>query len=78
MTESRAKQRGPEAGTGKIGEAAGELWRFLHVNGPHKADAIRRKTKLPSEIFYAAVGWLAREDKLSIEGDGKNAQLALK
>jgi hypothetical protein len=61
-----------------IGYAAGELWRYLESNGPAKAEAIKRKTKLPSDVFYAAVGWLARENKLAIERDGKSVQLALK
>jgi hypothetical protein len=61
-----------------IGTAAGELWRYLNTNGVATADAIKRKMKLPSEVLYAAVGWLAREDKLEIQVDGKRVQLSLK
>ncbi len=63
---------------GHIGSVAGEIWRYLHANGPDTADAIKRKTKLASDAFYAGLGWLAREGKVAIETDGKKVQLALK
>jgi hypothetical protein len=61
-----------------IGSAAGEVWRFLNANGPTAADTVKRKLKLGSDVFYAAVGWLAREDKLDIRGEGRKLVLALK
>lgn len=61
-----------------IGSAAGEVWRFLASHGPTAADTARRKTGLGSNVFYAAVGWLAREDKLSIRTEGKTVILELK
>ena len=62
----------------EIGSAAGEVWRYLDSNGAATASAIKRKTKLPSDVFYAALGWLAREGKLKIEADGKQIMIELK
>lgn len=61
-----------------IGSAAGQVWRFLASQGPTAADAARRKTGLTSNVFYAAVGWLAREDKLTIRTEGKKIILELR
>jgi len=61
-----------------IGSAAGEIWRFLAAHGPASAEVARRRTKLPSNVFYAGVGWLAREDKLSIREENEKLVLALK
>ncbi len=61
-----------------IGLAAGEVWRYLDANGPSAADTMKRKLKMGSDLFYAAVGWLAREDKLQIRSEGRKTILALK
>lgn len=61
-----------------IGSAAGELWRFLDANGPSAAESVKRKLKLSSHVFYAAVGWLAREDKILIRNEGSKLVLSLK
>ncbi|MBI3782962.1 MAG: winged helix-turn-helix domain-containing protein [Deltaproteobacteria bacterium] len=61
-----------------IGNAAGELWRYLDAHGAGAVDAIKRKAKLPSDVFYAAIGWLAREGKVEVRVDGKKVQLTLK
>ncbi|MCX8070866.1 MAG: winged helix-turn-helix domain-containing protein [Candidatus Binatia bacterium] len=61
-----------------IGSAAGEVWRYLDANGPTAADTLKRKLKMGSDVFYAAVGWLAREDKLQIRSEGQKTILALR
>lgn len=61
-----------------IGSAAGEVWRYLDANGPTRADALKRKLNMSSDVFYAAVGWLAREDKLQIRTEGQKTILSLK
>ncbi len=61
-----------------IGLAAGDVWRCLAEHGPASADVVKRRTKLGSNVFYAAVGWLAREDKLTIREEGRKLILELK
>ncbi|HVM95665.1 MAG TPA: winged helix-turn-helix domain-containing protein [Candidatus Acidoferrales bacterium] len=74
----KATASGTDSGIHDIGSVAGEIWRYLEANGPQAADTIKRKTKLPSDAFFAGLGWLAREGKVVIDVDGKKIQLALK
>ncbi len=49
----------------KFGRNAGKIWVELNKRGPLEGKTILKKTRLKEEDFYAAVGWLAREDKIS-------------
>ncbi len=62
----------------EIGEAAGKVWHFLD-RIPHSTfgKAYKSLTMDPS-LFYMAIGWLAREDKIVFEGTGKKRTLSLK
>ncbi|MFH1106533.1 MAG: winged helix-turn-helix domain-containing protein [Candidatus Micrarchaeota archaeon] len=51
-----------------FGVKAGILWQCLHEHGPLSIVQIKRKTKLSDTEVYAALGWLAREDKIAIQG----------
>ena len=51
-----------------IGESAGIIWRLLQ--GEHRKwdyNEIKKATGLPDRQINAAIGWLAREGKLSID-----------
>jgi len=48
----------------KIGENAGLVWGALQ-NGAQGVKAIKKATKLKNEDLYLALGWLAREGKLT-------------
>lgn len=50
----------------KFGENAGLVWNALNA-GKKTAKEIKKATKLTDKMFYAALGWLAREGKVSIE-----------
>jgi hypothetical protein len=47
------------------GENAGKVWRFLNQKGPTSKSCIIKDTKIKEKEFYSAVGWLARENKIS-------------
>jgi len=49
----------------KFGENAGRIWAVLNEKGSVKKDALLKETKLNKSEFHAAVGWLARENKIS-------------
>jgi hypothetical protein len=49
-----------------IGFLAGDLWKFLSENGESSALKIRSVLKLSQSHLYMALGWLAREGKVSI------------
>ena len=51
------------------GESAGKIWRALNEGGTSNKNEIIKLTKLNKSEFYTGVGWLAREDKISREGE---------
>ena len=55
--------------TTKIGENAGLIWNALQ-SGALTLKALKKATKLKNDELYLALGWLAREDKVSFtEGE---------
>ncbi len=60
-----------------IGSAAGDLWSCLDEGGSMLAEEARTKTGLPANVLYAAIGWLAREGKLTLDGGGKTLRISL-
>ena len=49
----------------KIGTNAGSVWTVLSAAGaPKNLKDVKKLTKLTEKDLYAALGWLAREDKL--------------
>ena len=48
----------------QIGNLAGIVWRTLSEKGALSLEDLQRETRLDSESVCAAVGWLAREDKI--------------
>lgn len=50
----------------KIGNNAGSVWTVLSAGGGRKSlKDIKKLTKLTDKDLYAALGWLAREDKIA-------------
>lgn len=52
--------------TAKIGENAGLIWNALQ-GGALTTKAIKKATKLKEADLNLALGWLARENKISFE-----------
>ena len=53
--------------TTKFGTDAGKLWSVLNEQGCLEKEEIKKVSKLSEEDFYSAIGWLARENKISRE-----------
>lgn len=62
----------------EIGESAGKVWQYLNEHLSSTPEQVNKSLKLQESRFYMAVGWLAREDKLAFEGEGKTMKLSLK
>jgi hypothetical protein len=62
----------------EIGEGAGEVWRYLIDHPSTTLAQINKSLKLRESLFFMAIGWLAREDKLAFKGEGKATKLSLK
>jgi predicted RNA-binding protein (virulence factor B family) len=61
-----------------IGEAAGKVWAFLEQNGASSPSKIERETDISKTDLQRAIGWLAKEDKIVIELNGRMETLSLK
>ena len=48
----------------KIGFDAGNIWKVLDEQGVKSVKELKKATKLVDKEIYAAIGWLAREEKL--------------
>jgi len=53
----------------KIGNDAGNLWKVLDAEGVKSVKELKKATKLSDKEIYAAIGWLAREEKLIFHTD---------
>ena len=49
----------------QIGENAGIVWRKLENKGSLTFEELQTETGLDFSALFAAIGWLAREDKIS-------------
>ena len=49
----------------QIGENAGIVWRTLESKGILSFEELQAETKLDQLQLFTAIGWLAREDKIS-------------
>jgi hypothetical protein len=61
-----------------IGDTAGVVWRTLNDNGPLSIAKLVKATGQPRDTVMQAVGWLAREDKINIEEDGRTRLVSLR
>lgn len=61
-----------------IGLCAGEIWRYLDAHdGESTLGAMVSEIDAPRETILMAVGWLAREGYVLIEGDPSNFSMRL-
>ncbi len=57
-----------------IGTNAGAVWVALNEAGVLGVKQIKKITKLKDKEVYAAIGWLARENKITISVDPADAK----
>jgi len=48
----------------KIGNDAGLIWKMLDAQGIKSLKELKKAAKFTDKEIYAAIGWLAREEKL--------------
>ncbi len=61
-----------------IGDAAGIIWNYLDKNGPSSVNKVTTETGINRNDVQRAIGWLSKEDKLTIEMVGRAETLSLK
>ena len=65
--------------TATVGTLAGAVWTALSENGAMSAKDLKKASKAKNDKeLYLGIGWLLREDKLSVEGDEKDPVFSLK
>ena len=60
-----------------IGETAGKIFQALEKNGETTVAKLKTATKANDFILSAAIGWLARENKIQINQSGKSVKVSL-
>ena len=60
-----------------MGMWAGEVWNALAQDGTLGVRKLKKVTKLKEKELYAAIGWLAREGKVSLAEDENDVMVSL-
>lgn len=60
-----------------IGLTAGDVWSVLSERGGQSVSGLKKSLDVPEELIMAALGWLAREDKLTFETNGRSVTVSL-
>jgi hypothetical protein len=53
------------------------VWHVLSTDGTKTAAELTKAVAAPAELVAAALGWLAREDKLAFETNGRSVSVSL-
>ncbi|HTN75423.1 MAG TPA: winged helix-turn-helix domain-containing protein [Pirellulaceae bacterium] len=62
----------------QIGDLAGIVWKTLDENGPLSLAKLVKHIDAPRDTIMQALGWLAREDKLTIEDTNRGKIVSLR
>lgn len=60
-----------------IGNNAGLIWNALSTKNGQTVKELKKVTKLKDKTIYPAIGWLAREGKISIEEQEDDVVISL-
>ena len=60
-----------------IGETAGQIWHLLDSTGPKSISALVKEIEAPRDLVMQALGWLAREEKISIDEQARSRVVSL-
>ena len=61
-----------------IGEMAGSIYHQLEAKGESTVTKLKTALKADTFVLDAALGWLAREDKIELTKAGKSFKVSLK
>ena len=61
----------------KIGTDAGLVWQVLDEKGTLNVKEVKKVVRLTDKDLFAAIGWLAREEKLRFNQEEKELYLSL-
>jgi len=61
----------------QIGASAGQVWNLLETSGPQNITAVVKEIDAPRDQVMQAIGWLAREEKITIEEQARSRVVSL-
>ena len=61
----------------EIGDAAGQIWRWLEEKGETTVTKLRQETELSDQLLHMGLGWLAREGKIELVKDRRTVKVTL-
>ena len=61
----------------QVGRTAGLVWNVLDQSGPISLAKLFKAVDAPRDTVLMAAGWLAREEKISIEERGRQRIVSL-
>jgi hypothetical protein len=64
--------------TTEIGATAGIVWKLLSEKGPMDLTKLIKAVGEPRDAVMQAIGWLAREDKLIFQDNGRKRTISLR
>lgn len=62
----------------EVGETAGKVWHVLDEKGTLTLAKLVKELDAPRDVVMQAIGWLAREEKLEIEDEGRARTVTLR
>ena len=62
----------------QIGETAGTIWQILNAKGSLTIAKLVKEIEAPRDVVMQGLGWLAREDKISIDEEARTRVVSLK
>jgi hypothetical protein len=62
----------------QVGETAGKVWNLLNDRGPQTLPQLKKSLDGAGKLVGLAVGWLAREDKVTVTQEKKSFKVALR
>ena len=77
MSATQTTPQSVITGTARIGEVAGQVWHCLSAAESASFTQLAKEVDAPRDLVMQAVGWLAREGKISISENGRNRSVAL-
>jgi hypothetical protein len=60
-----------------IGDVAGRVWHYLHSSGPASLTQLIKQIDASRDTVLQAIGWLAREGKISIHKAPRSKRIQL-
>jgi hypothetical protein len=62
----------------EIGTMAGAIWHTLEASGEMALPKLKKELKAKSPLFDWGIGWLAREDKITLTPKKQSILISLK